>query len=59
MVVKMRWLVEQLEGIKDELFGIYDIVKNETVFNAIDLIAAAIEETQMAIIDMEGGNDGE
>ena len=36
MVVKMRWLVEQLEGIKAELMEIYGECKLDRVYCAID-----------------------
>lgn len=58
MVSNMRWLIEQMEGIKAELWEIYGKHHTETMFKAIDSLDSSVEEMNRAIEEMEGGNDG-
>lgn len=58
MVSKMRWLVEQLEGIKAELMEIYGECKLDRVYCAIDDINYTLGDMKNSIKEMEGGNNG-
>lgn len=58
MVTKMRWLIEQMEGIKAELWEVYEQHHTQIMFNAIDLLDSSIGEMLCAVDEMEGGNDG-
>lgn len=53
---ELRWLVEQMDGIKAELWEAYAQHKSETMFNAIDFLDSSIEELLCVIDEIESGS---
>lgn len=53
MLDNMRWIIEQLEGIKAALWETYDIHHTQTMFKAIDNVDSAIDELETVIEEME------